>query len=232
MTVAWRVDEGLAQLIRQWKTEHPGAVVGTIGDASHVSHTSEHNPEPGGAAPGADRGEVDAGDFMPGNGVTEEDLDGLFDQLVENKDPRLLYVIHKNHICSSVVQPWKVRTYGGAYHEHTHVSMNDRYDNNTSEWKLEDDVSRVLVYKTIEGQLPELQTGDEDAAFAGWNHVGRAQALINWIDSTLPDLDPDGVYGAKTAAKLKVIMSGKTASSTNGTKLREPEWRVLYGLSK
>ncbi len=234
MTARWYVDEGLAKLSDEWKKAHPGAVVGTIADDHHATNpnVTQHAPDRGGSLPGDDRGEVDAGDFMPGRGVTEADLDGLFENLIAGRDPRILYLIHKHTIVSSVVSPWKKRTYGGEYHEHVHVSMNDRFDKNTADWKWEDEVARVLEYKDITGKLPELQTGDEDGAFPGWNHIGRAQALLNWIDNSLPDLDCDGVYGARTAVKLRKVMAGKPGTTTNGTKLREPEWRVLIGLSE
>lgn len=233
MAVKWYVDEGLAVLIAQWKREHPGAVVYTIGDASHASRTSEHNPEPAGSAPGADYGEVDAADFMIGNGVTKADLQDLRDQLVAHRDARLLYVIWDGHITSSVVAPWAERGYTGSdkHTDHVHVSANDAFDANTKPWTLEDDVARTLAWQSFTAKMPIHQKGDEDAGFPGYNRIKRAQLMLNYLDKSLPALDADGVYGARTAQKLaKVMLPTKTKTTTNGSKLGEPEYRVLFGI--
>lgn len=130
--MAWYVDKGLATLIRQWKAKHPGATVGTIGDQAHQGEYSEHNPE-------AD-GSVDAGDFMVGNGVTNADLQWLASTLSEHRDKRLLYVIWKQQIYSNNGgnATWMWREYDGEYHDHVHVSVNDSYESDGSEWNLGD----------------------------------------------------------------------------------------------
>lgn len=230
MAVNWYVDEGLAVLVAKWKRAHPGAVVGTIGDPSHQSHTSEHNPEYSGSAPGASANEVDAADFMPGaGGVTMADLVKLRDDLLEVRDPRLLYLITKQQIVSSVVQPWKIRTYGGKYHSHLHVSVNDRFKANRDDWDIDgkgNDVARDYTYRPVDGKLPELRVGDEDNS-QSTRYIQRAQRLLG--------VDDDGAYGAVTAAALRARMRAQDAypaSSSTGAKLYEPEWRVLYGLWK
>lgn len=225
---SWRVDEGLQKLIDEWKAAHPGAVVYTIGDTNHSTDPdkSQHAPDDGSSSnPGDTKGEVDAGDFMPGKAVTDEDLDDLAENLRLSKDKRILYVIRRNRIFSSVVQPWVWRTYTGAYHSHTHVSVNDNYENDQSNWKWENDVARTIVYKDIPGaKLPELAYGDEDAAQDGWNHVGRAQGLLNFQEKKEP-LDIDGVYGAKTKAKVARVFG------TNGKTLSIDLMKKLYGIS-
>ena len=123
--MAWYPDRGLATLIGQWREEHPGAVVGTIGDEHHKP-PSEHLPE--------EDGSVDAGDFMPGTGVSQADLDDLAETLRTHRDPRIAYVIRRQRIFSSTNQPWQWRPYSGAYHGHTHVSVNDRHENDTTRW--------------------------------------------------------------------------------------------------
>lgn len=215
----WHVDEGLAVLIAQWKRKHPRATVYTIGDRNHSTDpdVSQHAPEPD--------GEVDAGDFMTGNGVTLDDLADLHAQLMAERDRRLLMMIFKRTIVSSVVRPWILRPYGGAYHGHLHVSVNDRHEGDTTPWDLEADVRDYTMRELPAGlKLPELRLGDEDAP-GKTAYVRRVQQLLK--------VDDDGVYGAKTAAALKARMAGATgwkASSTNGTKLYLPEWRVLYAL--
>ncbi len=157
--VAWHVDQGLAELIAEWKRAHPGAVVGTIAGGGHVATWPEtdHAPEPQGTAPGQDAGEVDAGDFMQGPAVTDADLNELFEGLVRSRDPRILYVIRNRVIVSSVVQPWVRRTYKGSdpHTEHLHLSVNDRFDDNESDWHWEALVARTLTMTTVTTRLPE-----------------------------------------------------------------------------
>lgn len=119
------VDKGLATLIAQWKQRYPRAVVGTRGDRFHKP-PSHHLPE--------EDGSIDAGDFMAGNGVTQDDLDDLAETLRRNRDRRIAYVIRRDKIFSSTIEPWEWRDFTGEYHGHTHVSVNDLYENNTRPW--------------------------------------------------------------------------------------------------
>lgn len=220
--VNWYVDEGLQTLDRQWKAEHPGAVVYHIGDASHLSHGSEHNPEPAGSAPGADKGEVDAGDYMPGHGVTEEDLADLRAQLLRERDPRLLYIIWHDLIVSSVVQPWVVRHYNGKWHDHLHISLNDKYDSNTAPWDLTKDVPMPPTMIDVDGKLPLLRLGMEDIPGKA-RHIWRLQRVLG--------VDADGVYGAHTSAAVRKWMADDPKrSNTSGTIVALPEWRGIYGI--
>lgn len=226
----WRIDEGLNALIVPWKEAHPGAVVYTIGDSDHSTDPdqSQHAPDDGGPLPGDDKGEVDAADFMPGKGgVTDEDLDDLAEQLRVSEDKRLLYVIRRNRIFSSVVQPFKWRPYKGAYHTHTHVSVNDLFDNNTSPWEWEKLVAETWKYKKVEeAQLPELlKYGQEDAMFDGWNHIVRVQALLPVFAKGEEALEFDGVYGAKTTQMVKKVFGG------NGKVLTFEAIKKLHGLN-
>lgn len=227
---AWRVDEGLATLIAEWKRAHPGAVVGTIADSHHSTNprVTQHAPDDGkSGGPGDDPGEVDAGDFMPGPHVTAGDLDELFEGLIASRDPRILYVIHDRVIVSSVVEPWKRRPYKGSDpHKHVHLSVNDRFDDNRSDWHWEALVSRTLTMTTVTTKLPEhLQVGDDDDMWSGYNHIARAQCLANWLDRSTPALDVDGVYGPHTAAKF-----GKALKTGTLTRLTTAQLKQLHGL--
>jgi hypothetical protein len=237
MAVNWYVDEGVLTLGNEWKKAHPGAVVYYVGDVDHSHTESDHNPEVDGSLPGADLGEVDAADFMINTGgVTHEDLQGLADGLIRSRDPRIAYVIWNRRICSSrkigSVPAWTWRAYTGksAHTDHVHLSVNDDFDRNTSHWKWEDEVARTLTWSKSTLSMPVHKYGDEDAQFEGYNRIARAQAAANWLEKANP-LDEDGVYGAKTAAKVSRIMSKvEKKSSTNGRVLDLPEWRVLFGL--
>jgi hypothetical protein len=228
--VAWKTDEGLAALAGEWRREHPGATVYFIGDTNHSvdPDVSQHAPDDGKSGQAGDtKGEVDAGDFMPGKGVTDADLDELAEGLRLSRDPRIMYVIRRQRIFSATVQPFVWRPYNGKYHGHTHVSVNDKYRANTADWKWEPVAPRVVQFETASVKLPVLKLGDDDDVLPGWNHIGRAQALANWLDNSTPDVDLDGVYGPKTAAKFgKAVKAGKSVNTLN-----LPVWRTLMGLS-
>jgi hypothetical protein len=225
----WYLDEGLDRLRSEWRQVHPGATVYTIGDDGHSANpdVSQHAPDRGGARPGDDKGEVDAADFMPGKGVNDAHLDQLAEGLRESRDPRILIVIRRNRIFSSVVKPFVWRPYGGNYHGHTHVSVNDNFDRNTADWKWEAPVARTVQFVDAPGKLPILRVGDDDEILPGYNHIGRAQAVANWLDNSTPDIVTDGVYGKQTAAKFGRAV--KMAGPANTLDLAV--WRVLYGLS-
>lgn len=215
--VNWYTDEGLDALIMEWKRIHPKAVVYKIADKFHSQNpdVSQHAPDRGGSKPGDDKGEVDAGDFMPGNGVTDQDLDELAEGLRLSKDKRLMYVIRRKRIFSSVpigrIPTFEWRTYNGEYHGHVHVSMNDSFDNDRSDWKWEKMAGKNWKMVEVEdAKLPEkLSYGDDDDAFEGYNHVMRMQALLNLQNNKgLPRLDTDGVYGANTVKMVKAIYGG------------------------
>lgn len=231
MAVNWRVDEGLAVLIAQWKKEHPGAVVGTIGDASHASRSSEHNPEPDGSEPGADYGEVDAADFMEGNGVTHADLVELHDQLVEHKDPRVWYLILDGKIVSSTTKPWVERDYSGSdpHRTHLHLSVNDKFDKNVAQWEIEDEPMKNHKALDVNGlKIGEVKYGDDDAAFAGYDGVLRAQALLAVL--TGDEVETDGIYGPQVRNALKKQMAKAGIPNHPGTVIGIPEWKILVGM--
>lgn len=229
--VNWYVDEGLKKFDEQWLKLHPGATIYHIGDVNHSSNpdVSQHAPDKGGSAPGDDRGEVDAGDYMQGKTVSIFDLRKTFSELHESRDPRLLLVILEDKIFSSVSFPWEIRKYTGAFHSHLHISVNDKFDKNTSDWEALTVAEQLpWDYEEVEGaKLPRLlKYGMEDQAYGGWNHIVRAQALLNIQDNTLPDLDPDGVYGAKTAQKAAKVFK------TNGRVMTIDNLCLLHGFNK
>lgn len=225
----WHLDEGLNTLKTEWQTAHPGAVVYSIGDLSHQAEPSDHNPEHQGSLPGQDEGEVDAADFMPsGGGVTMEILQDFRDALVSTRDKRLLYVIYRDQIISSVVSPWQMRKYNGTYHNHLHVSVNDLYDKNTSDWQWEKMMARTYTMISISTKWPELRVGDEDQA-GGVQYIARVQANLNAIFHQT--LETDGVYGAKTSAGIAYAMRADTKRTTsNGTRFGLAEARRILGL--
>lgn len=226
----WYVDEGLDKLADEWRAAHPGATIYFIGDDNHSKNPdiTQHAPDRGGSKPGDDKGEVDGGDFMPGKGVTRAHLNDLFYGLHRSRDNRLLTVIYEDMIFSSVVAPWKIREYKGTYHGHVHVSVNDNYNNDRSDWKWEKLVERTLEYKEIPGKFPELQLGDEDQP-GKTQHIRRIQSIANGLFGE--ELDIDGVYGAKTKRFVQRMMKDDPARTTaNGSKFGVPEMKRLFGI--
>ncbi len=230
------LDEGLQQLSSEIRASWPNTVIYYIGDKNHSTNprVSQHAPDDGKSGGAGDTpGEYDGIDVMPGTKPGQPsmgDLKRIFLNLKEAKDSRLFYMIIQDRIVSSVTRPWVEREHKGQYHTHLHVSVNDRFKANRADWKWEEDVSRTLIYKQMNGSMPELQIGDEDSEFDGFNHVIRAQALINALERSLPALDAYGVYGTKTAQKLaRLQQSRETKTTKNGSLIHEPEWRTLMG---
>ncbi len=228
----WTLDEGLERLDQEWRAQHPGAVIYHIADGNHSQNprVSQHAKDDGkSGGPGDTPGEVDASDFMPGKGgVTDEDLDELAEGLVRSRDPRILIVIRRQSIWSSYpvgnYPAWAKRPYSGKYHGHTHLSVNDKYASNKSDWKWEPVANEIPMVKLDGVWVPQLKLGHDDAMDEGYNHVKRAQVLANWLDNKRVDLDVDGVYGAGTAAKFAAIFGG------NGKALTTEQWRKLHGI--
>ena len=101
---------------------------GWIGDRSHASRKSDHNPDPS-------NGVVRAIDV-------DKDLDSrastgayLADQIREcaKKDKRISYVIYAGKIASAK-SFWRWRTYSGvnSHHAHIHISFSKKGDQNGS----------------------------------------------------------------------------------------------------
>ncbi len=129
---AEHVDSALVTLNRQWRKEHPNAVIYHRGDKNHRP-PSDHLPE--------EDGSIDASDVMPGPNVSDEDLDELAESLRRSRDYRIAYVIRRQRIFSSRVvdgvPAWTWRKYKGKYHGHTHISRNDKNESDNSEWELD-----------------------------------------------------------------------------------------------
>lgn len=203
---AFTVDEGLAVLIEAWKIEHPGAVVYTIGDTSHSAdpNKSQHARDWGRSGrPGDTAGEVDAGDFMPGKGVTDQDLDDLAEDLRLSRDPRIRYVIRRQKIFEATgPDAWEWVKHDGDYHGHTHVSINDNFAANRSPWYLKGlpmpftdddkkwltDTINAAVEKRVGDVVPRwkdngdaVAAGDPNPAMTAANalsYIGRGLARV------------------------------------------------------
>ena len=219
--VNWYVDKGLGVLIAQVKAQHPGMVIGTIGDLAHQKEPSDHNP----SKEKHDLGAVDAADFMVSPHFTKSDGNELVDALVMHRDRRIAYIIWQKRIISATVSPWVWRPYNGTdpHTGHVHTSVNDLHESDTSPWILTQKVYTMSV--SLNGYtLPKLVQGDDDNRMAGYNYVNRAQQELNWVVAA--DLTVDGVYGPATVAAVKKLNTG------DGKTIGLAEWIKLYGLAK
>jgi hypothetical protein len=214
---SWYLDSGLVTLSKQIEKRHGDCTIYTIGDESHSSKASDHNPDPDGS--------VDAIDVMIAKAFGKDDAEWLFDSLTKGKDKRLAYVIYNKRIVSSSLVPWSVRAYSGKdpHTDHVHVSINDKYPNNISLWRLEGESrGKKVLHKPMIAldpyTFPKLTYGMSDDDFEGYRMVCRAQNLMN--------ITADGEYGPATAEALKKKMKGGT-----GRTIGEQEWIVLAGLS-
>jgi Transglycosylase SLT domain len=134
----WRVAKSLDRLLEQVNRMAPNrkkSSDGSIGDASHQTRDSDHNPW----VLDGTTGVVTARDIThdPKNGC---DAQMIADSIVASRDNRVKYIIWNRRICSSVVSPWKWRAYRGVnpHTKHMHVSVlpkKDKYDDD-SDWNL------------------------------------------------------------------------------------------------
>lgn len=122
---AWRVATALDVLLQQINAKFPNrskASDGSIGDASHASRGSDHNPW----VQKAGQGIVTARDFThdPLHGL---DSEHLAECLRVNRDPRLKFIISNRKICSFDKESFKWRPYTGknAHNHHVHVSVRE-----------------------------------------------------------------------------------------------------------
>lgn len=236
--MAWRVAESLEVLRKQLNDAFPKrskASDGGIGDAKHASRSSDHNPwikDKKGV------GVVSARDFThdPKTGI---DCNWLAETLVENKDPRIKYIIWNKRICSSLTAPWTWRPYKGtnAHTKHLHISVSDapaKYDSKKL-WVLDfaddegDDVAKVTLASTISADSPKPPTIKADTSAqpeeqAGIDAAGSppiqsgttqiAENIVNTAPPSTPapedkTLEAPPKDGA-TATSTKMVIAGIT----------------------
>ena len=137
--MAWRLAKSLTTLRNQVNEAYPKrskASDGTIGDSSHASRPSDHNPN--------SKGVVTALDLThdPANGF---DAHKLANTLIANRHPNLEYVISNKRIAGAWTN-WRWQSYSGSnpHTKHIHVSVGDgradgqalgNYDS-TTKWNI------------------------------------------------------------------------------------------------
>jgi len=184
----WRAGRALLKLRTQIDTFAPDRYKGddgTIGDASHQSRASDHNPWVGPDPDGYDI--VTAIDIShdPRHGV---DTYKLADMIRISRDARVKYVISNRRIASSTVYAWQWRPYNGAnpHDHHMHVSVLPQkrfYDDNVTEWKVKST-----------GHDPNAPQGPAKPTL----RLGSTGPDVSYVQTAL-GITVDGDYGPVTA---------------------------------
>jgi Putative peptidoglycan binding domain len=198
INMAWRPAKSLIQLRDQINKLAPNrskASDGTIGDASHQSRDSDHNPwvQDGGV------GVVTALDIThdPGNGC---DCEQIVQSLLNSRDTRIKYIIWNHRIVSSTVQPWLWRRYTGSnpHTKHFHLSVKAdkvHYDSQ-KDWKIDNFVG---LFRTLELDSPRMRGGD----------VRMVQQKLFELGYLASQDDVDSIYGSDTETAVKTFQTDR-----------------------
>lgn len=184
--MAWRLARSLEKLRSQINAIYPNRLKlsdGSIGNDEHAARKSDHNADPDGT--------VDAIDVThdPVNGV---DIAKLAEVLIAGKDRRISYVIANGEIIAGNggPEPWKRRKYTGKnrHTKHIHISVLDKYQDETADWNLS-------------GLMPRSEQIVLKLGASG-KYVEDLQANLALLGYK-PDLD--GKFGAKTKAAVEAF---------------------------
>lgn len=139
--MAWRLARALETLRAQVNTKWPSRSKesdGSVGDTSHSSRASDHNPNPAGVVCAIDITHDPKGGF---------DSYAFADLLLQKQDPRMAYVISNRRIGSGPAGPqpgvWRKYTGSNAHDHHCHISVRQdagKYDN-AQMWDIDGAVS-------------------------------------------------------------------------------------------
>jgi hypothetical protein len=198
--VAWRVAESIDKLFDQVNAAHPTrskASDGTIGDPSHASRESDHNPW----VKDGDMGVVTAGDIThdPAHG---QDNNVMVAGIVKSRDPRIKYIIWNGRIISSTISPWVWREYTGdnPHTKHAHISVlpvKTRYDSRAT-WAI---TVPPPAKKRVRFELWDAgkKHSESLSVEAGSGELARLQAFLAKVDAgILQRLRAEGNVGDVT----------------------------------
>jgi hypothetical protein len=210
--MAWRLAKSLETLRTEVNAKWPNRSKGSdgaIGDESHKTRDSDHNPW-------VKDGAIDV---VTAIDITHDPAHGLdSEQLAEclrrSKNPRIKYIISNRKIASSEKSPWEWRPYTGKnpHNHHVHISVKPdkaHYDH-TSSWSL-DGVAAPPPGQAAATIRPTLRRG------ASGDAVKELQRLLAVKD--------DGNLGpaTETAVREKQAAAGVVADGIVGPHT----WEVL-----
>ncbi len=213
--MAWRLARSLEKLRSQVNAAAPNrdkSSDGTVGDTSHSSRTSDHNPNPSGVVCAIDI------THDPKNGL---DSYKLAETLRLSGDSRIKYIISNYKIANSG-QAWRKYSGKNPHSHHVHVSVHGNYDD-TRDWQIGLSSKGILeraivavadVIAPPPPKYPTLKRGDKG------EEVKRLQRLLDFAPKHI-----DGDFGKQTEAAVKAVQR-KHALVPDG-KCGPYTWRAL-----
>lgn len=191
--MTWRVAKSLLRLRDQVNAIAPTRAKdsdGTIGDASHSSRESDHNPN--------SHGVVCAMDITHNPPVF--DAYAFAEQLLASRDNRIHYVISNRKIAAGNCgpSPWQWRPYHGAsphdHHTHTSVKQDPALYDLETDWMLDGKIHAPVVNVMPKIILPAA-VRPQLRLYMHNNYVKEMQLLLNKKGAAL---QADGYFGDGT----------------------------------
>jgi len=170
---------------------------GWIGDESHQTTTSDHNPW---VYDDDGTWVVTAQDITddPDNGMSCQQL---VDAIVASQDERIKYIIWNCQICSGIDQDneaWLWRPYSGSndhtLHAHFSVKSEPEYYDDKHLWAIDMEGAPATAQKDDETILPVLQRGDKGP----WVKVLQRQLIAEGVHV----IRIDGDFGPSTEMQV------------------------------
>lgn len=190
--MSWRVAHSLEKLRAQVNAKFPNrdkSSDGTIGDASHSAHESDHNPDTCGIVHAMDLTHDPASGF---------DSYAFADMMLLARDSRVKYIISNRRIASGNggPAPWTWRHYSGInpHDHHVHVSVNSNNGDDDREW--------LLMAFTATAPSPEFAASKELPVLL----KGSRDPHVNVLQTTL-HIHVDGDFGKETDKAVRAFQS-------------------------
>ena len=186
--MAWRLAHSLEKLRAQVNEKWPHRSKesdGSVGDLSHSSRTSDHNPDPSGVVRAIDITHDPKGGF---------DSYAFADLLLKKQDKRMKYVISNRRIGSGPAGPspgvWRKYTGVNPHDHHCHISVvPSAAGDDTSAWSIDGAV--MAAPGSYVAPNPTLRKGSKG------DDVKKLQAALK--------VEADGDFGPLTETALKVF---------------------------
>lgn len=241
----WVADRGVLKLRSQVDAAAPRRRKGSdgiVGDLSHQSRTSDHNPQdpaPAGNPPN----QVDAVDLThdPENGA---DMAVVTESVRRSKDRRVKYVIFNKRIFSSYAtngrEAWEWGPYDGSngHEKHAHVSVNDQHHDETHDWRIGIDMAdsegaiaahwrqlAVLLLDPYYARRPEILEGARLPSVPLIDLLGRLDQGVVDIRLLL-NREPEPVEIVMGTDQLNLIVNEVTRRVTDAVMARLGNLRI------
>jgi hypothetical protein len=206
---------------------------GWIGNRAHALTVSDHNPDESGRTPYEDADGVDevhgldvdeTGPWPAGFNFTDRVNRVRLQQIADGPHCRLQNIIWRGMIASRS-WGWGWRPYGGDNGHFQHAHFSARYttaqENDLRPWGVAPRPVKEPIMQTMPVAIPLLREGDRDDELAGYNLIGRIQAIVG--------ADRDGIWGPATTAKIAAWVKRPERDCRT---LTEQNARDLLGLAR